>query len=357
VAQPGALPASKLGSDTALGRPADAAGSGWRAADSEAAPLAESRFAMVPRHGAPGPTERAGPGDQPTAAGRGANAGPAPPDPVGGAAAVPAADGRVVRAAALIQRARLRWAKRGPARAGGAHEPAGGGEDGGGHGLRRAWARGRARAGAAALLMRGTHSHGVQAAVRGWIAARLVKNPARAAAKAVGCYGGDVSRLLDVCRARATFGSVDALAAGVRAAAEAPGVRVVRVKNLMREPGDSWWTGGFRVSRDGGALRGRTRRVRRRVWDGRATGRCWQFQAAPGARPARSGGAYLPGLTRMRRTRNRGFLILKNGFPSQSWGGGGSPEVMVRGRGRAARCAGRDPEPGRRHLRDSDSGR
>ncbi len=83
--------------------------------------------------------------------------------------------------------------------------------------------------------------------MRGWIAAQLVKAPARAAAKAAGCYAGDASRLLDVCRARAAFDSVGALAACVAAASAAPGVRVVRVKNLMRAEGDAWGTCGFRV--------------------------------------------------------------------------------------------------------------
>jgi hypothetical protein len=242
VAHPGTRQAATLADNQA-----DAAGAGWRA--TERAPFADSRFTMVLSN-VPGSAERAA--DQPTAAGRAVqrlvNAGSEFQDPIRDAAAVPVADTRVERAVGLIQGAGLRWAKRRPA--GSVAEPGDDKEVGGGRRARRAWGRGRARAAAAALLMRGTHSHGVQAAVRGWIAARLVKNPARAAAKAVGCYEGDVSRLLDVCRARATFGSVDALAACVRAAAEAPGVRVVRVKNLMRELGDSWWTGGFRVSLD-----------------------------------------------------------------------------------------------------------
>ena len=108
---------------------------------------------------------------------------------------------------------------------------------------RKAWARVRT----AGLLMQGTLSHGVHAAVRDWIAARLVKSPLRAATKAAGCYGGDLSRLLDVCRARAVFSSVDALTACLRMAAAASGVRIVRVKNFMEEESDSWWTAGFRV--------------------------------------------------------------------------------------------------------------
>ncbi len=272
VAHPGSLGAAKPTNGSA-----DAAGTGWRATEPHL--FADSRFAMV-HSDAPGPGGQAD--DQPAVASRAiqglVNAGPAIQDPIGDAAAVPAANGWTMKAAVLIQRAGLRWVKQ--HRAGSIHEPTDGGEAGGGQLHQRAWSNGRARAGAVALLMRGTHLHSVQAAVRGWIATRLVKNPARAAAKAVGCYMGDVSRLLDVCRARAAFGSVDALAACVRAAAGAPGVRVVRVKNLMRERVDSWWTGGFRVSSDGGALCGR--RVRGRVLDqGDA------FISVPGARPAR----------------------------------------------------------------------
>ena len=114
----------------------------------------------------------------------------------------------------------------------------------------KTWKVARARVGMAVRLMHGTLSHGVQKAVHDWIAARLVKSPARAAAKAAGCYSGDVSHLLDVCRARLSFNSVDSLAACVQVVTAAPGVRLVRVKNLMQLASDSWWTAGFRVSND-----------------------------------------------------------------------------------------------------------
>jgi hypothetical protein len=40
----------------------------------------------------------------------------------------------------------------------------------------------------------------------GWESFRLVKRPARAVEKAVACYGGDVSRVTDICRGRILFG-------------------------------------------------------------------------------------------------------------------------------------------------------
>ena len=45
-------------------------------------------------------------------------------------------------------------------------------------------------------------------AVEGWRQRRLVKAPERAVQKAVTCYGGDPSRLLDICRARIVFDEV-----------------------------------------------------------------------------------------------------------------------------------------------------
>ena len=41
-----------------------------------------------------------------------------------------------------------------------------------------------------------------------WLRRGFLKAPARAVAKVVGCYDGDVARLLDICRARIVFDSV-----------------------------------------------------------------------------------------------------------------------------------------------------
>ena len=48
----------------------------------------------------------------------------------------------------------------------------------------------------------------VQAAAVQWVRSGWLKAPSRAGAKAAGCYGGDVSRLVDACRARIAFESV-----------------------------------------------------------------------------------------------------------------------------------------------------
>ena len=84
-------------------------------------------------------------------------------------------------------------------------------------------------------------------AVAMWIALGGLKSPARAAEKVLTCYSGDVSRLLDVCRARLVFDSAAGAAACLALVAAAPGVRVVRVRNSLREEHDSWSTAGFRV--------------------------------------------------------------------------------------------------------------
>jgi hypothetical protein len=75
----------------------------------------------------------------------------------------------------------------------------------------------------------------------------LVKRPERAAAKVLACYGGDPSRLLDVCRRRIAFGRVAELGACLGRMGADSGVRVVRVKNLLREDADPRVTAGFRV--------------------------------------------------------------------------------------------------------------
>jgi hypothetical protein len=71
----------------------------------------------------------------------------------------------------------------------------------------------------------------------GWVRAQgAVKSPQRAAAKALLCYGGDVSQLTDICRARVLLGDPQGMAACL-AAIEADGaVRVVRAAS--RRP--SW---------------------------------------------------------------------------------------------------------------------
>ncbi len=92
-----------------------------------------------------------------------------------------------------------------------------------------------------------------------------IKAAERAAEKARACYGGDPSRLLDICRARIVYASAAALLRGAAAvlgagAAAGPGasVRVVRVRNGFGPDGDGIFAMGFRV----GPL-ARTRMLRR----------------------------------------------------------------------------------------------
>ena len=74
-----------------------------------------------------------------------------------------------------------------------------------------------------------------------------MKDPRRAAEKAAQCYGGDASRLLDLCRARLVFDCPDQVADFLQRMASDPSARVVRLKDRMgARPG---LVGGFRVSR------------------------------------------------------------------------------------------------------------
>ena len=76
---------------------------------------------------------------------------------------------------------------------------------------------------------------------------RLIKAADRAVGKARACYGGDPSRLLDICRARLIFGTAAGLAAGLGVVLDSEAVRVVRVRNSLREDCDAASTCGFRV--------------------------------------------------------------------------------------------------------------
>ena len=80
-----------------------------------------------------------------------------------------------------------------------------------------------------------------------WVESGTVKAPRRAAEKAVSCYGGDASRLLDMCRARIVVADVMALARCLERIAEDFTVRVVRVKDGIGCESDAAVSGGFRV--------------------------------------------------------------------------------------------------------------
>ena len=85
-----------------------------------------------------------------------------------------------------------------------------------------------------------------------WMRRGVVKRPERSIDKALACYGGDVSRLTDLCRARIAFATAEGLAAcvGLVARDQALGaVEVLRVRNWMRDEHDAWPTAGFRVSK------------------------------------------------------------------------------------------------------------
>ena len=89
----------------------------------------------------------------------------------------------------------------------------------------------------------------------GWQARALVrqgmiKGPFRAAEKVLECYGGDVSRLVDVTRCRLIFGDVEDIIKCLQVIGSSAAdrmIRMVRVKNTMWAGWDSRAGAGFRV--------------------------------------------------------------------------------------------------------------
>ena len=89
--------------------------------------------------------------------------------------------------------------------------------------------------------------------LRAWVQRGNVKRPQRAMEKALTCcYGGDVSRLLDVCRGRVVFGDAAGLRGCVQAImrdSDAGLVRLVRVRNTLQQPHDvGCASSGFKVT-------------------------------------------------------------------------------------------------------------
>jgi hypothetical protein len=84
---------------------------------------------------------------------------------------------------------------------------------------------------------RAAEARGLPPALGRWVRAGVVKAPGRAAEKALACYGGDPSRLLDVCRCRLVFDDPAGLAACLDLAGRTPGVRPVRLRGGLLPPG------------------------------------------------------------------------------------------------------------------------
>jgi hypothetical protein len=90
-----------------------------------------------------------------------------------------------------------------------------------------------------------------------WARQRCIKQPERAIEKAAACYGGDASRLVDICRARIVFKGVVDLCTCFKAVCDAPDVRVVRVKNSLAAAHDTRLAAGYRVGGPAPAMGGR----------------------------------------------------------------------------------------------------
>ena len=81
-----------------------------------------------------------------------------------------------------------------------------------------------------------------------WALQPGIKPPAQAVRKAVTCYGGDVSRLLDVCRCRIAFEGAEGILRCLEAMrARSPAVKVIRIKNSLSPFHDPRHTAGYRV--------------------------------------------------------------------------------------------------------------
>ena len=78
-----------------------------------------------------------------------------------------------------------------------------------------------------------------------WIRRRWVKAPERAAEKALLCYGGDVSRLVDICRGRIVLNGSEAVLACADRVLRDTRLRVLGIKDLVSADTDR--TAGFRV--------------------------------------------------------------------------------------------------------------
>jgi hypothetical protein len=80
-----------------------------------------------------------------------------------------------------------------------------------------------------------------------WVRRRFVKSPARAIEKALVCYGGDVSRLVDVCRGRLAFDSLADLAGCLESVGADRSFRIARAKDRISHSDEARACGGFRV--------------------------------------------------------------------------------------------------------------
>ena len=84
--------------------------------------------------------------------------------------------------------------------------------------------------------------------VAGWVRRGYLKHPARAVEKLLGCYSGDASRLLDVCRARLLFcTAADILRCVETIRAAAPFVQIVGAKSSLCVGQAFGPMGGYRV--------------------------------------------------------------------------------------------------------------
>ena len=88
---------------------------------------------------------------------------------------------------------------------------------------------------------------GLPESLRGWIRARVVKSPQRAAAKAAARYGWDVSRLADVTRCRIVCDDAAALLRGVRAVCSSAVAGIVRVRSTLRDSDGAAAAAGLRA--------------------------------------------------------------------------------------------------------------
>ena len=83
--------------------------------------------------------------------------------------------------------------------------------------------------------------------LEGWLRNGCIKDPARAIRKARVCYGGDVSRLLDVCRHRLFFDTPEQMEMCVRLIRADTCVDVLRIRGGTGQDGRVSRDSGFRV--------------------------------------------------------------------------------------------------------------
>ena len=79
------------------------------------------------------------------------------------------------------------------------------------------------------------------ASMQAWVDRNYIKNPNRATEKALLCYSGDVSKLLDVCRGRLLFDDASSILSCLQCIAHSSALKILRVKDYISLKSYGYW--------------------------------------------------------------------------------------------------------------------